>query len=288
MISAAYHDLLLVDRGLGVVALHEEQPVGHHLGIGVGDVDLARRHLGRLVRVGWAAKAPPVAHPAPLAVGLVGLVARPLGSEVILEALGRQQQPPFPRARDRIGILPPLPLELAVGLAGPPLAPLHPRDDPLGIKRILPFAFGLRLALVIDLLPAGIAPELLAGAAEELPAALRGAQPLGQLITPRLAQLLILSLVCGLDLLNNLDRDLPKLLAALPAGVSRDPSAIDRHHPTIHQPGLSAQPQHPAKQSRQRRLMTANEPRDRHMIRDQVARDHPVGHVLTTVTLDRP
>ena len=175
-----------------------------------------------------------------------------------------------------------------MSLAPPPLAPLHPRDDPPGVKLIPPLGLGIRLGTLAQLLTAGIALELLTGPAEELAATLRGAQLLGQLITPRLAELLILRLVGRLDPLHDLHRDLPKLLVALPAGVGPDPSAIHRHHPRLHQPSLSAQPQHLAKQSRQRQLVTANEPRDRHMIRNQVPRDHPVGHMLTTMTLDRP
>jgi hypothetical protein len=69
-------------------------------------------------------------------------------------------------------------------LAPPPLAPLHPGDDPLGVKLILPLGLRLPLGVRLDVefLAAGIAVQLLAGAAEELAATLRGVQLLGQLI----------------------------------------------------------------------------------------------------------
>lgn len=134
-------------------------------------------------------------------------------------------------------------------LAPPPLAPLHSGDDPLGIELKLPLSLVPRPGVLVGLVTAGIALELLAGAAEELPAPFRGAQLLRQLIAASLAELLVLGLICCLDLLNDLHRDLPELLVAFPAGVGRDPSAIDRHRSGAHKPGLSAQPQHLAKQA---------------------------------------
>ena len=113
-------------------------------------------------------------------------------------------------------------------------------------------------------------------------------QPLGQLITTRLTELLILGLVRRLDLLDDLLSDLPELLIALPARVTRQPSAIDRHHPGFTNPRLITQPQHLAEQVSQRALMTNYEPSDRGVIRHHIAGNHPIGHILATVTLDRP
>ena len=64
-----------------------------------------------------------------------------------------------------------------MSVAPPPRAALHPRDDTLGIKLILPlpFGLGLRFVLLAGLLGAGVALELLARSAEELAASFRGA-----------------------------------------------------------------------------------------------------------------
>ena len=88
-----------------------------------------------------------------------------------------------------------------------------------------------RLALCALLL---FAPWLRVG--EEGATTLRRAQLLGQLITTRLAELLILRFVGRLDLLNDLLGDLRKLLVALLAGVTRKPGAIDRDHPAFTNP----------------------------------------------------
>src|SRR5437588_206759 len=108
--------------------MHEKHPVRDHHRVGVGDVHVARWHLRRRVRVRWAAEAPAVAHPPP-PIGPVRLVACLLGPQVILKALGHQEQPLFPRARDRVGTLPTLTLELTMPLAPPPPPgpPVQPR-----------------------------------------------------------------------------------------------------------------------------------------------------------------
>jgi hypothetical protein len=74
----------------------------------------------------------------------------------------------------------------------------------------------------------------------------------------------------------------------LRAGVAGDPRAVDRHHARPHQPRTVTQPEHLAEQLAQRPLVPADEARDRRVIGNQVAADHPVGHVLATVTLDHP
>ena len=131
-------------------------------------------------------------------------------------------------------------------------------------------------------------PRPLASVAEELAPALRRAQLLRQLITALIAMHLILGLVRGHRLSDHVPGDLFKLIVNLRAGVARDPGAVDRHHPGLHQPGLITQLEHLAEQPGQRPLVPTDERGDRHMVRNQVARDHPVGNVLPAVTLDRP
>ena len=38
-----------------------------------------------------------------------------------------------------------------MSLAPPPLAPLHPGDDPLGVKLILPLGLGIRLGALLPI-----------------------------------------------------------------------------------------------------------------------------------------
>ena len=213
--------------------------------------------------------------------------SRALRVQIGLQPLGRQQQPLRARARDRVRFLPALLLELAAGVAQPTLPALDARDDPLRVELELRLGrrLALRLRLVADQL---LALELLLGVAEELAPALRRAQLLGQLITPRLAIQLVLGLVGRLVLGEDLLRDLLELQVGIRVRVPRQPSAVDRDQPRLHQPSLIAQPQHLAEQLGKRRLVPTDEPGDRRVIRHHVARDHPIGHVLATVTLDRP
>jgi hypothetical protein len=145
---------------------------------------------------------------------------------------------------------------------------------------------GLRLARRLEAL--FLALDLLAGLAEELAPALRRAQLLGQLITPSLAELLILGLIGRYRLGQDLARDLLEGLVHTRTGVPSDPRAIDRHHPTTHQPSLVAEHEYRSEQGSQRLLVAAYEPRDRRMVRNQIAGDHSVGNVLSAVTLDPP
>src|SRR5205085_2608644 len=145
-------------------------------------------------------------------------------------------------------------LELTISLSQPPLATLSTGDDLLGVELELWLDRCLSLRLLAQsLLLLALAGELPPGLAEELAPALWGAQLLGQFITTRLAELLILGLVDRLDLLDDLLGDLRELVVALLARVTRKPSAIDRDHPGLHQPGLVTQPEHLAEQGSQRR-----------------------------------
>ena len=178
------------------------------------------------------------------------LVPRALGAKIALQSLGSRQQPLRARARDRIGVLPTVLLELALGLTQPSLPALTTRDDPLRIELILRLPRRLRLRprlrlgrrlrpgrlrlAVLRQLGARLATLLLPRFAEELAPALRRAQPLGQLITARLAQLLILGLVGRGVLGQHLPRDLSEVAAGLLAGVPGHPRAVDRDQMRLH------------------------------------------------------
>jgi hypothetical protein len=83
------HDLLLVDRGLRVIPLHETEPDRDRARVRIGDVHLALGDLRRLMRIGRAAEATTVAHPPLLAVLLIRLVACALRGKLGLQALQR-------------------------------------------------------------------------------------------------------------------------------------------------------------------------------------------------------
>ena len=215
---------------------------------------------------------------------LIRLVPTALGIEIFLQPLGCQQQPLGPRACDRVGLLPAALLELALGVAQPALPPLDPGDDPLRIELLARRCLRVGLQLLgVRRLPVA----LLLGLPEELAATLRRAQLLGQLIPARITVQLVLGLVGRLRLGEDLPRDLLELTVRLTTCVPRQAGAVDRDQPRRHQPSLITQPQHLTEQLRQRRLVPNDEPRDRRVIRHHVPRDHPVRHVLTTVTLDR-
>ena len=91
--SAAITIWSSVQHRLGVVALH---PAARRLDVarvGIGQVDLARRRVGRLVGLGRAAEAAPVLHHPARAVGLVFGVRAPLDVEVLLEPAPGFDQP---------------------------------------------------------------------------------------------------------------------------------------------------------------------------------------------------
>jgi hypothetical protein len=133
-----------------------------------------------------------------------------------------------------------------------------------------------------------LTPQFSPGPAKELTPALRGAQLLGQLITTRLAERFVLGLVGRPGLRQDLARDLLEAVVDLRARVARDPGAIDRHHPGLHQPRPITQLEHLGEQLDQRPLVATDKARDRRVIGNQVAGDQPVSDVLAAVTLDRP
>jgi hypothetical protein len=205
--------------------------------------------------------------------------------QLVLQPLSRQQQTREPRATDRIWIIRAMPLKLTARLAQPPLPPLGARDDPLLIELEL----DRRAALLLRWLPVILAAgELLLGPAQKLTPSFRSAQILRQLITPRLPEPLILTLVSRAYLGHDLRGDLLTLTCLIRVSVTRQARAVDRDQPRLDQPRLITQPKHLRKQRRQRPLVTHHEARDRRVIRHHVASNHPVSDSLATVTLDLP
>jgi hypothetical protein len=180
-------------------------------------------------------------------------------------------------------------LKLALALAQPALASLRARHDPLRVELQRYLLGRLRLGLRL-LARHGVlvsAPELSPRLAKELASALRRAQLFGQLITARVAVELVLGLVGRPGLGHDLPGDLVEFVVDLRAGVAGDPRAVDPDHARLHQPRPIAEPEHLAEQLAQCPLVPADEARDRRVIGNQIAGDHPAGHVLATVTLDR-
>ena len=102
-------------------------------------------------------------------------------------------------------------------------------------------------------------------------------QLLGQLIATRVAVQLVLGLIGRLLPRRTISRAICSILDGSSPG-SRSPAirvpstAIT---PAVTNPASRAQPQHLTEQPRQRRLVPADEPRDRRVIRHPLRRDHP-------------
>src|SRR3954447_5160894 len=94
--------MLLVAHGLRVIALHPAAHAIDQLGIGIGEVDLARGRLWRRERVRRATEAPAILHHPARPVGLIALVAAPLIGELLLQALLGLQHPALAGAGDRL------------------------------------------------------------------------------------------------------------------------------------------------------------------------------------------
>jgi len=133
-----------------------------------------------------------------------------------------------------------------------------------------------------------LAAKLFARPAEELAPALPRAQLFGELVAARFAVELVLGLVGCLRLGEDLARYLPELVVCLRARVARDPCAVDRHHAGLQKPRPGAVPEHLAEEVGERLFVAAEKARDRGVIGDQAAGDHPVGDVPAAVALDRP
>jgi len=62
--------------------------------------------------------------------------------------------------------------------------------------------------------------------------------------------------------------------------------AVDRDHPNLDHPGLSAQSEHAAEELRDRVLVALAKARDRRVIGHLIGRDHPNRDILHTGPLD--
>lgn len=163
---------------------------------------------------------------------------------------------------------------------------LQPRDPPpvlAGTRPGAPARLPNRPGLLGTL---GVQPE--PGLAQPATAALLGRELPRQLITTRITELLILFTIDAPGVLENLPCDLLVITRRLTTRVRVDPRLIDRDHPDLRQAGLCAEPQHLTEQARQHRLVALAKTRDRRVIRALVRRDHPVGDILDTLTLDHP
>lgn len=118
------HDLALVGRRLGVVALHPPARRLEVARVRIGDVDLARRRLGRLIGLRRAAEPAPVLHHPARAVGLVSLVRAAVHVVVFFEPTLALVQPPWARPRNRPGFGGALLVEAALRFAQPAAPPL--------------------------------------------------------------------------------------------------------------------------------------------------------------------
>src|SRR5947209_12897404 len=148
-------------------------------------------------------------------------------------------------------------LELAAGLTHPALPALGTRNDPLLVKHQLRLGQSLTGRLsVLGLL----APQLLPSLAEELTAPLGCLQLLGELITTRVSEQLVLGLVGRPVLSQDLPGDLPKIAGRVRVRRPRHPRAVDRDHLRLRPPRLTTQAQHLAEQVSQRLFVPNHEP----------------------------
>jgi hypothetical protein len=115
-----------------------------------------------------------------------------------------------------------------------------------------------------------------------------GTQPLGQLVTARVTEQLVLSCVQASGFLQDLLGDLLIGPRRVMRRRRRDLRAINGDNTDLHHAGPGAQLKHPAEQLRDRRFMPHSEPRDRRVIRDLVGRNHPERDIVTAVALDAP
>src|SRR5664279_1144303 len=121
------HDLLLVDCGLGVVALDVAARGLQKPRVGIGQVYLPLRNLGRCV---WSWRSPEslsVACAPVDPVGLIGSVCARLHPQLLLQAALCLFQPCRARTRNWPGLLRAFLIELAFCLAQPPTTALTSR-----------------------------------------------------------------------------------------------------------------------------------------------------------------
>ena len=129
MTSAATMRVPVIARGLGVVAMDPAAHPVHELGVGIGEVDLARRDRRRLARIRRTAEAPAVLHAPARSVGRVLRVGVTLDGEFLLQAPLALAQPRRPRPRNRRRLRGAPPLRSLAGIAQPALPTLMRRED---------------------------------------------------------------------------------------------------------------------------------------------------------------
>src|SRR6202035_2120806 len=143
-------DVLLVDRGLGVVALHVAAERFHHPGVRIGHVDLALGRGRGLIRLRWSAQPPAKLVPVLSPVLLIGLIAAVLGGQVLLQTVARIDQSLRPRtgycSRRSQAVL----LELTLCFTQPLPPTPGMLENPRGIKR--PVGLGRRLLAGLGIL----------------------------------------------------------------------------------------------------------------------------------------
>ena len=216
--------------------------------------------------------------PAMLAQVLIGLVAAAFCVQLVLQKPGAEPQPLSPRTRNRLRSLPALGLELAVRFPQPAASPGSADRFRVEIPNRLRDTLR-RIVLTLGLLTSKLALEPLA------PTGL-GLKLRRQLVTARVAMLLVLGLVGRDRLRDDLPRDPVIVNIRVTTRARGQLRAIHRDHTRAHQPGPGAQSQHRTEQLVERPLVTTDKPGDRRVIRHHIASDHPVRNVLTTVTLD--
>ena len=170
-----------------------------------------------------------------------------------------------------------------VGAVGAHLGPQLLVQAPLGLLEALAAAARNRPRLLRALLF-----ELALGLAQPRPAALAGAQLLGQLVAARVAVELVLGRVDRLGLFEDLARELLVVDVRVAARVARQLRPVDGDHPDARQTLLRAQRQHLAEQAGDRVLVALDEPRDRRVIGPLLRRHHAERDVLLARPLDLP
>ena len=173
------------------------------------------------------------------------------------------------------------------GLAQPATAALDAPNDLLWIKLN---HRAIRLDRIVrslsHLLCRALLLELALGFTQSGATPLRGAQLVGQLIATGLPVKLILFAIDPIGLRQDLPRDPLIVTIRVIRSVRVNLGPVDRDHPDLHHPRFATQPEHFAEQPRDRRLMPLAKVSDRRMIRHQIRRDHPIGHILLTLPLD--
>jgi hypothetical protein len=125
------------------------------------------------------------------------------------------------------------------------------------------------------------------GFTQPRPAALAGAQLLGQLVAARVAVELVFGGIDRLGLLEDLARELLVVAVRVATRVRRDLRAVDRDDADLGQALLRAQREDLTEQTGDRVLVALDEPRDRCVIRPLLSGHDPERDVLLAALLDQ-